>query len=150
MNRGRALALGALSASTVSMLMFGAGTAAADDYAGQKYSDVTSALAKAGQTGVIATRSGDEAADDDCVVTHSETAPWLKGDDFAPVTNTVLLFLNCNADVANAAKAGNSAASPEGRAAIAKAKQEAADAAAKKAAAAKKQAAEATTAAAAP
>lgn len=94
---------------------------------------MTSALSKAGEKGVVATRSGDEEADDDCVVTHSEKAPWLKSDDFAPVSDTVLLFLDCNAGVASATQAGNSAASPEGRAALAKAKQEAADAAAKKA-----------------
>ncbi|MET4431986.1 MULTISPECIES: hypothetical protein [unclassified Mycolicibacterium] len=135
MNRTGVLALSALCASLVSMATFGAGTAYADDYAGQKYSDVSAALSKAGQTGVIATRSGDELADSDCVVTHSEKAAWLKGDSFAPVTGTVLLFLNCNADVASATKSGNSAASPEGRAAIAKAKQDAAAAAAKQKAA---------------
>lgn len=67
----------------------------ADDYAGQKYSDVTSALADSNLTGVIATRSGD-LLDDDCKVTSSEKAPWIKGDDFAPVTDTVLLNLDCN------------------------------------------------------
>jgi hypothetical protein len=126
MNRTSVLVLSALCASAVSMVTIGAGTAAADDYAGQKYSDVSAALSKAGQKGVIATRSGDEEADDDCVVTHSEKAAWLKGDDFAPVTDTMLLFLNCDADVASATKSGNSAASPEGRAAIAKAKKDAA------------------------
>ena len=40
---------------------------AADDYAGQKYSDVTSKLADASLTGVIATRTGDTMNDDDCV-----------------------------------------------------------------------------------
>ena len=55
-----------------------------------------------------------------------EKAPWLKGDDFAPVSDTVLLYLNCNATVASATTPGNSAASPEGRAAIEKAKEEAA------------------------
>jgi hypothetical protein len=120
------------------MATIGTGTATADDNAGQKYSDVSSALAKAGKTGVIATRSGDELADDDCVVTHSEKASWRKGDSFAPVTDTVLLFLDCNASVASATESGNSAASPEGRAAIAKAKKDAAEAAAKQKAAAAK------------
>jgi len=136
MNMTSVRSLSALCASVVSMATLGVGTAAADDYAGQKYSDVSAALGKAGQAGVIATRSGDEEADDDCVVTHSEKAAWLKGDSFAPVSDTVLLFLNCNADVASATKSGNSAASPEGRAAIAKAKRDAAAAAAKRQAAA--------------
>ncbi|MBU9764063.1 hypothetical protein FR943_09430 [Mycobacterium sp. TNTM28] len=104
------------------------GVAAADDYAGQKYSDVESELADAGMKGVIAARSGDSVSDDDCVVTHAEKAHWHKGDDFSPVTDTELLSLNCNAAVATATTPGNSAASPEGRAAIAEAKQKAAEA----------------------
>jgi hypothetical protein len=125
-------AVGALVASAVSMAAFGTGVASADDYAGQKYSDASSALSDAGQTGVIATRAGDELADDDCVVTHSEKAAWLKGDDFAPVTDTVLLYLNCDSPVASAKTAGNSAASPEGKAALQEQKEEAAKAAAAK------------------
>lgn len=66
------------------------GVAAADDYAGQKYSDVMSKLGDSDLTGVIATRSGDLVVDDDCVVSSSEKAP------------------------------GNSKASPEGKAAKAK------------------------------
>ncbi|OBB33414.1 hypothetical protein A5792_09700 [Mycolicibacterium peregrinum] len=116
-----------LGASAVPVGALATGVASADDYAGQKYSDAQSALADAGMKGVVATRSGDSEADDDCVVTSSEKAPWLKGDNFAPVTDTVLLNLNCSAGVASAKTPGNSAASPEGRAAIAAAKQQAAE-----------------------
>ena len=117
---------GLLTVGAVATMVFGNGVAAAaDDYAGQKYSDVQSKLGDADLTGVIATRSGDSLDDDDCMVTSSEKAPWLKGDDFAPVTDTVLLNLNCNAGVASAKDSGNSKASPEGKAAIAAAKQEA-------------------------
>ncbi|OCB47333.1 hypothetical protein BKG61_23010 [Mycobacterium syngnathidarum] len=114
-----------LGTSVVPIGALATGVASADDYAGQKYSDAQSALADAGMKGVVATRSGDSEADDDCVVTSSEKAPWLKGDNFAPVTDTVLLNLNCSASVATAKTPGNSAASPEGRAAIAAAKQQA-------------------------
>ncbi|MBX8689898.1 PASTA domain-containing protein [Mycobacterium sp. 20091114027_K0903767] len=114
-----------LGTSVVPIGTLATGVASADDYAGQKYSDAQSALADAGMKGVVATRSGDSEADDDCVVTSSEKAPWLKGDNFAPVTDTVLLNLNCSASVATAKTPGNSAASPEGRAAIAAAKQQA-------------------------
>ncbi|MEV0670621.1 hypothetical protein [Mycobacterium sp. NPDC050441] len=114
-----------LGASAVPVGALTTGIAAADDYAGQKYSDVQSALSDAGMKGVVATRSGDSEADDDCVVASSEKASWHKGDNFAPVTDTVLLNLNCNAGVASAKTPGNSAASPEGRAAIAAAKQQA-------------------------
>jgi hypothetical protein len=116
---------GAIGLSTATLSLLGAGVASADDYAGKKYSDVESALSDADETGVIASRFGDTLADDDCVVSHSQQAPWIKGDDFAPVTDTVLLYLNCNAGVANAKDPGNSAASPEGRDAIAQAKKDA-------------------------
>jgi hypothetical protein len=104
------------------------GTASADDYAGKSYADAQSALSAAGMKGVIATRAGDTVPDDKCVVTSSKKAPWIKGNKFAAVTDTVLLNLNCSASVATAAHPGNSAASPEGRAAI----QAAADQASKK------------------
>lgn len=97
--------------------------AAADDYAGQTYADAQSALSKASLKGVIASRVGDAVSQDKCVVIRSENAPWIKGDKFAAVSDTVLLFLNCNAAVASPTTPGNSAASPEGRAAIAAANQ---------------------------
>ena len=105
--------------TAVSMAFFGTGIAAADDYAGQKYSDAKSAISNAGKKAVIASRSGDTLSDDNCIVTHSQSAPWIKGDHFAPDTKTVLVNLNCNATVATAKDPGNSAGSPEGRAAIA-------------------------------
>ena len=107
-------------------MSLGCGVAAADDYAGKTYADASSAISDAGDTAVVASRSGDLLDQDDCIVTTSEKAPWIKGDDFAPVTDTVLVNLNCNAGVATATKSGNSAASPEGRAAIQAAKDEAA------------------------
>ena len=118
-------AAGALAVTAGLTMIFGQGVAAADDYAGQKYSDVTSKLSDANLTGVIATRSGDLLADDDCMVTSSEKAPWIKGDDFSPVTDTVLLNLNCNAGIASAKQAGNSAGSTEGKAAVAAAQEQA-------------------------
>jgi hypothetical protein len=116
---------GAFAVTAGLTMIFGQGIAAADDYAGQKYSDVTSKLSDASLKGVIASRTGDILDDSDCIVTSSEKAPWIKGDDFSPVTDTVLLNLNCNATVASAKQAGNSAGSPEGRAAIAAAQQQA-------------------------
>jgi len=119
----KSIVFAASAVATVAMASAGTGVAAADSYAGQKYSDVSSALSSAGKKGVIATRTGDALDTGDCVVTYSEQAPWIKGDDFAPVTDTVLLFLNCNATVATATTPGNSAASPEGQAALLAAKQ---------------------------
>lgn len=94
----------------------GVGVAAADDYAGQTYSDASSAIGGAGLKAVIASRSGTALPLDQCIVERSQKAPWLKGDNFAPVTDTVLLFLNCNARLAGAGQSGNSLASLEGRA----------------------------------
>jgi hypothetical protein len=93
-----------------------------DDYAGQTYGDASGAIADAGKKAVISSRSGDAPSNDQCLVTHSQSAPWLKGAHFTPDTKTVLVDLNCNAKVATAKKAGNSAASPEGRAALQEAK----------------------------
>ncbi len=115
---------GVLAVAALSTIVLTPGVAAADDYAGQKYSDVMSKLGDSDLTGVIATRAGDLVDDDDCVVSSSEKAPWIKGDDFAPVTDTVLLNLNCDAGVASAKTSGNSKASPEGKAAIEAAKEQ--------------------------
>jgi hypothetical protein len=114
-------AISAVGATAVSMAFFGSGIATADDYTGQTYGDASKAISDAGKKAVIASRAGDTLADADCIVTHSQSAPWIKGDNFSPVTNTVLVYLNCNATVATAKDPGNSAASPEGRAAIQKA-----------------------------
>ena len=109
----------AVGAMTVSMAFFGSGVATADDYSGQTYSDASKAISDAGKKAIIASRAGDTLSDDDCIVTHSQSAPWIKGDDFSAVSDTVLVYLNCNATVATAKDPGNSAGSPEGRAAIA-------------------------------
>jgi hypothetical protein len=117
-------AITALGATAVSMAFLGTGVAAADDYSGQTYGDASKAISDAGKKAVIASRAGDTLTDDECIVTHSQSAPWIKGDDFSPVTDTVLVYLNCNATVATAKDPGNSAASPEGRAAIQKAQED--------------------------
>ena len=50
---------GAVGATTVSMVIFATGVAAADGYAGQTYADATKALSDAKLKGVIASRVGD-------------------------------------------------------------------------------------------
>ena len=115
----------AVGAAAIAAAMLSAGTADADDYAGQTYGDVSGAISDAGRKAVIATRSGDAPTTDTCLVTHSQPAPWLKGLHFDPVTDTVLLDLDCGAPVATAKKAGSSAASRQGWAALAEAAKEA-------------------------
>jgi hypothetical protein len=108
---------GSVGTAVAAMALFGTGIAAADDYTGKTYADASSAASDAGQTVVIASRVGDFLAQDDCIVTSSQNAPFLHGDDFAHVTDTVQFNLNCEGAVATATGPGASVASPEGRAA---------------------------------
>lgn len=108
---------GAVGAAAVSLLTFGAGTAAAiNEYAGQTYADATQAISSAGQTAVIASREGSYLPTDQCMVTGSRSANFL---DSSGVNGggRVLLYLNCNDTYAHDGHPGNSLGSPEGRAA---------------------------------
>ncbi|AMO63760.1 Uncharacterised protein [Mycolicibacterium phlei] len=120
MTRYRLLTVAVLTAAAV---VASAGVAAADGYTGETYGDAVAQLSEAGETAIISSRTGDALPEDECVVTHAQKASWLKGDDFSHVTDTVLLDLNCNAPVATAKTPGNSAASPQGRAALKASKQ---------------------------
>lgn len=108
----------AIGVSMIPVGILATGMASADDYTGKSFAEAQSALAGVSMKAVIASRSGDTVPDDQCVVTSSQKAAWIKGDNFKPVTDTVLLNLNCSASVATATHAGNSAASMEGQAAI--------------------------------
>ncbi len=124
--------VGALAAATA---LFGTGVAAADSYAGQTYSDASSAASDAGQKVVVAARVGDKLSEGDCIVTRSQTAPFASANDGVHVSSQVQFYLNCAGSYATATNPGSSVASPEGRAAKA-----AADEAAAKAEAEQKQA----------
>ena len=71
--------VGVVGVTVMSIATAGTGVAAADDYAGKTYADASSALSGASLKGVIAGRVGDTLPTDQCVVTHSEKAPWIKG-----------------------------------------------------------------------
>ena len=91
----------AVGAMAVSLAFLSTGVAAADDYAGQTYSDASKAISDAGKKVVIASRAGDTPADDDCIVTHSAVGAVDQGRRSSrAVTDTVLVYLNCNAKVA--------------------------------------------------
>ena len=111
------LGTGAVGTAAVSMAFFGTGVAAADDYAGQTYADASSAASDAGQTVIVANRVGDKLAQDECIVTRSWDAPFVRNveGEFGHASDEVDLSLNCNGGYATAAKPGNSLASPEGR-----------------------------------
>ena len=98
--------------------VFGCAVASADAYAGETYSDAAGALSGAGMTVVVGGRVGSDLPTEKCVVSRSQKAPWVKGDNFQQVNNTMLLFLNCTQPVATAGKPGNSAASPQGQQAL--------------------------------
>ncbi len=106
---------GAAGAAAVAMLTLGVGTAAADDYAGQTYSEAAAAAGDAGQTVVIASRTGGKLADADCIVERSQAAPFIGGGSFAHVSDTVQFYLNCNGGFATATTPGSSMGSVEGR-----------------------------------
>jgi pyruvate/2-oxoglutarate dehydrogenase complex dihydrolipoamide acyltransferase (E2) component len=123
------LGAGAVGAVGASMALFGTGVAAADDYAGQTYSDASSAASDAGQTVTIASRVG-SLPDDQCMVTRSQTAPFLESDFVTHTSGSVQFYLNCAGAYATATTSGASVASPEGRAAKSAADEAAAEAAA--------------------
>jgi hypothetical protein len=109
------------------MGLFGAGVAAADSYAGQKYSDAASAASSAGLTSIVAARVGDKLTTDDCVVTRSQVAPFNSANDGIHVSGKVQFYLNCAGAYATATTPGASLGSPEGRDAKAAADQAAAE-----------------------
>jgi hypothetical protein len=121
------LSAGSAVAASAMMALFGTGVASADDYAGQTYADASSAASDAGLDVIVASRVGDKVPQDDCIVTSSQSAPFLHGDDFAHVEDTVQFNLNCNGGYATATTPGPSLASPEGREAKAAAEEAAAE-----------------------
>ena len=127
MKKSIVLSAGSAVAASALMALFGTGVASADDYAGQTYADASSAASDAGATVIVASRVGDKVAQDDCIVTSSQNAPFMHGDDFAHVTDTVQFNLNCNGGYATANTPGPSMASPEGREAKAAADEAAAE-----------------------
>jgi hypothetical protein len=120
-------AAGSAVAASALMALFGVGMAAADDYAGQTYSDAASAASNAGLSTVVASRFGDKLSPEDCLVTRSQTAPFADADNGSHVSGQVQFYLNCNGGYATATNPGASIASPEGRAAKAAADQAAAE-----------------------
>ena len=117
----RLVVLAAAAGAAMSLLSAGAaGAQGAPDVTGKKYSEATATLKNAGFTAKLAATVGDQLSQDDCLVSSQEVVPstspfgpsqFKVGED----NNIVMLSLNCNATLASAGKAGNSAGSPEGR-----------------------------------
>lgn len=111
------IVLGAGSAvvAAACMALFGTGTAAADDYAGQTYADASAAASDAGDSVTVASTVGGKLPTDECIVTRSQTAPFASAIDGAHVDGQVQFYLNCNGGYATATNPGASVASPMGR-----------------------------------
>ena len=123
----KALGVCAIAAGITALALTGSGVAAADtDVTGQKYSDAQGVLSSAGLKPVVQSTVGDQLAWPDCVVTRTQkrTVP-APPNSSASATKEMLVTLNCDAAVASPTAPGNSAASPEGRAAAAAAAQQA-------------------------
>ncbi|WP_166902797.1 hypothetical protein [Mycobacterium sp. DL440] len=117
----------AAAAPLASLLVSGVAYASSPDVVGQKYSDASGTLSGAGYSPVVETTVGDRESWSDCVVTHQQDRnvqpPPNTG---GSATKQTLVSLDCDKAVASATAPGNSAASPEGRAAIQAAQQQAA------------------------
>jgi hypothetical protein len=117
------LGASATAAAFAALSLAGSGVAVADsgpDVTGQKYADAQSALSGAGLTPVVASTVGDQKAWPDCVVTRAQKRTVQPPPDSSgSATTQMLVSLNCEAPIASATAPGNSAASPEGRAAVA-------------------------------
>jgi hypothetical protein len=95
--------------TAAALAVFGSGIASADALVGKTYAQAESAIGEWGAESVVATVVGSRLPQEDCLVTS-----WHKDSNDK---GKVLVSLNCNAAYASAGSAGNSAASPEGRAA---------------------------------
>lgn len=117
------LGMSATAAAGAALALAGSGVAVAGtspDVTGQKYSDAQTAITGAGFTAVVQSTVGDQLAWPDCVVTRTQQRTVQPpANSSGSATTQLLVELNCNAGVASATQPGNSAASPEGKAAVA-------------------------------
>lgn len=106
------IVVGAVSAAGLAMAIVGQGVASADtlsDVTGKYYGQAKAVLAEEGLTPIIATRVGDVATDDNCVIDRIQTSTIAE--------DTVYVYLNCYANVASQLRPGYSRQSQLGRAA---------------------------------
>ena len=121
------LGLGAITMALAGLAISGGGVAAAaTDVTGQKYSDAQSSLSSAGFKPVVDTVVGDQKSWPDCLVINvvGRSVPPPENSSGSS-TNQALVSLNCYSAEASAKGSGYSAASPEGKAIAAAAKQKA-------------------------
>ena len=110
---------GAVGAAGVAMAFAGQGVAHADalsQVTGKYYGQAKSVLSQAGLTPIVATRVGDVATDDNCVIDRIQPANFTNGTG-AAASKTVYVYLNCYANVASPQQPGYSRQSALGSAA---------------------------------
>ena len=110
---------GAVGAAGVAMAFVGQGVARADalsEVTGKYYGQAKQVLSQAGMTPIVATRVGDVATDDRCVIDRIQPANFTNGTGGA-ASKTVYVYLNCYANVASPLQPGYSRQSPLGSAA---------------------------------
>jgi hypothetical protein len=124
---GTVAAVCAAAAMAVTTLTTGAlAYASPPSVTGKTYSDATTALSGAGFTPVVASTVGDQKAWPDCLVVNAvQQTVQPPPNSSGSTKNEVLVSLNCYSTEASATSAGYSAASPEGKALAAAAKQKA-------------------------
>ncbi len=111
------IVLGAGSAvvAAACMALFGTGTAAADDYAGQTYADASAAASDAGDIGGRGEHGGRQALDRrlhrDAIADRAVRQRHRR----RPLHGQVQFYLNCNGGYATATNPGDSLGSPPGR-----------------------------------
>lgn len=108
--------IGVVAAAFLIASTFGAGVAAASgpDLSGQTYGKAAEQISSWGWKPVIASVVGDQLPTDECIVTSATKSNSLDSSG-RPRAGSFLLHLNCNQALASPGKAGNSAATPEGR-----------------------------------
>ena len=109
----------AVGAAGIATALVGQGVAGADtlsDVTGKYYGQAKSVLSQAGLTPIIATRVGDVATEDNCVIDRIQPANFTNGTGTA-ASSTVYVYLNCYANAASTTQPGYSLQSPLGKAA---------------------------------
>jgi hypothetical protein len=98
-----AIGAGVVGAAGVAMAFVGQGVAQADamsEVTGKYYGQAKTVLSQAGLTPIVATRVGDVATDDNCVIDRIQPANFTNGTGGA-ASKTVYVYLNCYANVAS-------------------------------------------------
>lgn len=115
---GRGATLLVASVVVAMMAFMGTGIASADSLIGKTYADAKEKISGDwGSTPVVSTVAGDQMDLDSCIVSswrRNASVDALTGDSNK---KEVLVNLNCNAKVAQAGVPGNSAMTPQGKAA---------------------------------